>query len=78
MGDIETFGIFVGIGVIAVEALVLFRMQAHVRKVGQLTQRLDSHITHMDKHIDMMDDRVVKIKDQMALVCESVGIKAKK
>jgi uncharacterized membrane-anchored protein YhcB (DUF1043 family) len=77
MNEIETIGVAVGLLLILVETTVLFRMQSHMRTLEGLTKRLDSHITHMDKHIDLMDERVVKIKKEISLVCEHVGVASK-
>ncbi|MFH1448218.1 MAG: hypothetical protein ABIG39_05105 [Candidatus Micrarchaeota archaeon] len=74
MDGIETIGIIVGLAVILIEAVVVFRMQAHIGKLGTLTSRLDKHITHMDKHIDLMDERVKTIRKDISLVCKRVGV----
>ncbi|MCX6778508.1 MAG: hypothetical protein NT157_06560 [Candidatus Micrarchaeota archaeon] len=63
--ELETLGIIIGLGVIAVEALVLLYMYPHIGRLEKLAGKLDEHISKMDSHIEAMDRHIEKMDGQV-------------
>ena len=70
--QIETIGLFIGLAVIVIEAIVLFRLHSHMERLVGLTTKLDDHISKMDSHVEAMDRHVEKMDDQVIEINQHV------